>query len=58
MEHADDAYLESLAGYDLDRLSKEPVRLSVEQRKIDAALEQLSFDNYRVRGQPAQWATR
>ena len=41
-------YLESLAGYSLDRLSKEPVRLSVERRKIDAALEQLSVDNYRV----------
>jgi hypothetical protein len=44
----DVAYLESLSGYSLDRLSTEPVRLSVERRKIDAALEQLSVDNYRV----------
>jgi hypothetical protein len=45
---ADQRYVEQLGGYNLDRLSKEPVKLSIERRKIESKIEQLTLDNYRV----------
>ena len=44
----DQRYIEQLGGYDLDRLSKEPVRLSIERRKIETKIEQSTLDNYTV----------
>ena len=44
----DQFYVEQLGGYDLDQLSKEPVRLSIERRKIESNIEQSTLDNYRV----------
>ena len=44
----DQSYVEQLGGYDLDQLSKEPVRLSIERRKIESKIEQSTLDNYRV----------
>ena len=45
---ADQRYVEQLGGYDLDLLSKEPVRLSIERRKVETKIEQSTLDNYQV----------
>eukprot|EP00741_Cyanophora_paradoxa_P009332 tig00000144_g9040.t1 len=56
-EYELEAYLATLTSYDLERLKREPERLSDEAKRLKLEMEELAFKNYRTVIQSAQCIT-